>query len=86
MNRRIYAVAVALSLVGCQGIPPSTEANAIGCMTSLLESGNFEPAVLASLATVTPSCQALAAAIVSDILARVTAQNARLARAQGRLR
>ncbi len=87
MNR-IYAafIAAPLALAGCAGVQPSTETNAVLCMTTLLQSGSWDPLALATTAAVTPSCQALAAAVLSDIINRVAPHNAALARAQGRLR
>lgn len=78
MNR-IYALAIALplALVGCQNIPASTETNVVLCMTALLESGSFDPATLGQLALVTPSCQAVAADALAEILKQLT-QNGRL--------
>ncbi len=78
MNR-IYAAAIALplALAGCQGISPADQANAVLCMTALLESGSTDPGTLARLATVTPACQALAASALADILNRVPTQNAK---------
>ncbi len=78
MNR-IYAAAIALPLVlaGCQGISPADQANAVACMSTLLGSGSTDPGTLARLATVTPSCQALAASVLADLLNRVPAQNAK---------
>jgi hypothetical protein len=96
MNR-IYAAAVALplALAGCQPpsggpvvstIPATTEQNAVACMGALLASGSFDPATLALAAAANPACEALAAAVLSDIIGRVVPHNAALARAQGRLR
>ena len=87
MNR-IYAAAVALplALAGCEAVTPSNETNAVLCMSALLATGSYDPAVLAGVALVTPSCQALAQAIITDIINRVVPHNAQLARAQGRLR
>jgi hypothetical protein len=89
MNR-IYAAAVALplALAGCAGttIPATTEQNAVACMGALLASGSFDPAALAMAAAANPACEALAAAVLSDIIGRVVPHNAALARAQGRLR
>jgi hypothetical protein len=55
-------------------------------MGALLASGSFDPAALAMAAAANPACEALAAAVLSDIIGRVVPHNAALARAHGRLR
>jgi hypothetical protein len=79
------AFALPLALAGC-GTTATDQGNAVLCMTTLLESGAFDPGAMAVLAASTPACQALAASVINDIIKQATGQNARLARAQGRLR
>ena len=77
------AFAAPIALASCA---TTDQSNAVLCMTTLLESGTFDPAGAMLVAAATPSCEALAASVIDDIVKQATGQNARLARAQGRLR